>query len=130
MLPGSEVKITNGVHVAVGIPQRVQDARDLRADLGLHLERGQDLRPAIRQPKVFGRVGRPAPADPTLVAYRLICRPALAEIVGDGRPWTVLMISLLSMPWRYLQGIDTEEIISTVHARRAPMMHASAGLAL
>jgi hypothetical protein len=27
-------------------------------------------------------------------------RPALAEIVGDGRPWTVLMISLLSMPWR------------------------------
>jgi hypothetical protein len=34
--------------------------------------------------------------------------------------------------WRTtnLQGIDTEEIISTVHARRAPMMHASAGLAL
>jgi hypothetical protein len=30
----------------------------------------------------------------------------------------------------YLQGIDIEEIISTVHARRAPMMHASAGLAL
>ena len=29
--------------------------------------------------------------------YRLIWRPALAEIVGDGRPWTVLMISLLSM---------------------------------
>jgi len=27
-------------------------------------------------------------------------------------------------------GIDTEEIISTVNARRAPMMHASAGLAL
>ena len=35
-------------------------------------------------------------------------------------------------PWRttYLQGIDTEEIIRTVHAPRAPMMHASAGLAL
>jgi hypothetical protein len=30
----------------------------------------------------------------------------------------------------YLQGIDSEEIISTVHARRAPMVHASAGLAL
>ena len=30
----------------------------------------------------------------------------------------------------YLQGISAEEIISTVHARRAPMMHASAGLAL
>ena len=47
-----------------------------------------------------GRVGRQAPADPTLVSYGLICSPALAEIVGDGSPWTVLMISLLSMPWR------------------------------
>jgi site-specific recombinase XerC len=28
----------------------------------------------------------------------------------------------------YLQGIDIEEIISTVHARRAPMMSATAGL--
>ena len=27
-------------------------------------------------------------------------------------------------------GINTEEIISTLHARQAPMMHASAGLAL
>jgi hypothetical protein len=32
--------------------------------------------------------------------YRLIWSPALAEIVGDRRPWTVLMISLLSMPCR------------------------------
>jgi integrase/recombinase XerD len=30
----------------------------------------------------------------------------------------------------YLQGIDTEEIIATVHARRAPRMSASAGLRL
>jgi site-specific recombinase XerD len=30
----------------------------------------------------------------------------------------------------YLQGIDTEEIIATVHARRAPMMSGSAGLQL
>jgi integrase/recombinase XerD len=30
----------------------------------------------------------------------------------------------------YLQGIDTEEIIPTVHARRAPMMSATAGLQL
>lgn len=34
------------------------------------------------------------------VSYRLSCSPAVAEIVGDGRPWTVLMISLLSMPCR------------------------------
>ena len=38
--------------------------------------------------------------------------------------------SHLSTTGTYLQGIDSEEIISTVHARRAPMMHASAGLAL
>jgi hypothetical protein len=60
---------------------------------------GSASRPQFRQPKVFGRVGRQAPADPAPSHYRLICRPALAEIVGDGRPWTVLMISLLSMPW-------------------------------
>ncbi len=30
----------------------------------------------------------------------------------------------------YLQGIDTEEIIAAVHARRAPMMSATAGLRL
>jgi site-specific recombinase XerD len=38
--------------------------------------------------------------------------------------------SHLSTTGTYLQGIDSEEIIATVHARRAPMMHASAGLAL
>jgi site-specific recombinase XerD len=30
----------------------------------------------------------------------------------------------------YLHGIDTEEIIGTVHARRAPRMSATAGLQL
>jgi integrase/recombinase XerD len=30
----------------------------------------------------------------------------------------------------YLQGIDTEEIITAVNSRRAPMMPASAGLQL
>lgn len=30
----------------------------------------------------------------------------------------------------YLQGINTEEIISAIHARRAPMMHVGAGLEL
>jgi hypothetical protein len=55
--------------------------------------------PACRQPGVRRRAGRRRP-DPVASIYRLIVRPALAEIVGDGRPWTVLMISLLSMPWR------------------------------
>jgi hypothetical protein len=30
----------------------------------------------------------------------------------------------------YLQGIDVEEIIGVIRSRRAPMMHASAGLEL
>ena len=30
----------------------------------------------------------------------------------------------------YLQGIDTAEIIDTIHARRAPMIPANAGLML
>jgi site-specific recombinase XerD len=30
----------------------------------------------------------------------------------------------------YLQGIDIEEIISTIHSRRVPMMSATAGLQL
>jgi hypothetical protein len=30
----------------------------------------------------------------------------------------------------YLQGIDTEEIIATIHARRAPLMSTTAGLRL
>ena len=34
------------------------------------------------------------------VAIALIAGPRSAEIVGDGRPWTVLMISALSMPCR------------------------------
>ena len=38
--------------------------------------------------------------------------------------------SHLSTTGTYLEGINTEEIISTVHARRPPIMHASAGLAL
>ena len=38
--------------------------------------------------------------------------------------------SHLSTTGTYMQGISSEDIISTVHARRAPMMHASAGLEL
>ena len=55
--------------------------------------------PPTRQPRWGGSVeaqARPAACLP----YHLSCSPALAEIVGDGRPWTVLMISLLSMRCR------------------------------
>jgi integrase/recombinase XerD len=59
------------------------------------------------------------------------------ELLHEGVPLPLIQRQLaklghshLSTTGTYLQGIDTEEIISTVHARRAPMMHASAGLTL
>ena len=56
------------------------------------------------------------------------------ELLHEGVPLPLIQRQLghayLSTTGTYLQGISSEEIISTVHARRAPMMHASAGLAL
>ncbi len=56
------------------------------------------------------------------------------ELSREGIPLPLIQRQLghshLSTTGTYLQGISSEEIISTVHARRAPMMHASAGLAL
>jgi integrase/recombinase XerD len=56
------------------------------------------------------------------------------ELLHEGIPLPVIQRQLghshLSTTGTYLEGISSEEIISTVHARRAPMMHASAGLAL
>jgi site-specific recombinase XerD len=56
------------------------------------------------------------------------------ELLHEGVPLPLIQRQLghshLSTTGTYLQGISSEEIISTVHARRAPMMHASAGLDL
>ena len=56
------------------------------------------------------------------------------ELLHEGIPLPLIGRQLghayRSTTGTYLQGISSEEIISTVHARRAPMMHASAGLAL
>ena len=56
------------------------------------------------------------------------------ELLHEGIPLPLIQRQLghshLSTTGTYLQGIDSEQIISTVHARRAPMMHASACLAL
>lgn len=56
------------------------------------------------------------------------------ELLHEGIPLPLIQRQLghshLSTTGTYLQGIDSEEIISTVHGRRPPMMHASAGLAL
>jgi integrase/recombinase XerD len=56
------------------------------------------------------------------------------ELAREGVPLNVIQRQLghanLGTASIYLQGIDTEEIIATVHARRAPMMSATAGLQL
>jgi site-specific recombinase XerD len=62
-------------------------------------------------------------------------RHALAvELLPEGIPLPLIQRQLghshLSTTGTYVQVIDTEEIISTVHARRAPVRHAGAGLTL
>ncbi len=62
-------------------------------------------------------------------------RHALAiKMAGEGVPLNIIQRQLghtvLGVTSTYLQGIDNAEIINAVHARRAPMMPASAGLRL
>src|ERR671931_148264 len=62
-------------------------------------------------------------------------RPAHAiELASEGVPLNIIQRHLghsnLGTTSIYLQGIDPEEIIATVHMRRAPMMSATAGLRL
>jgi site-specific recombinase XerD len=56
------------------------------------------------------------------------------ELAREGVPVNIIQRQLghasLGTTSIYLQGIDTEEIIATVHARRGPMMSATAGLRL
>ncbi len=56
------------------------------------------------------------------------------EMAREGVPLNVIQRQLghanLRVTSIYLQGIDSAEIINAVHARRAPMMPASAGLHL
>ena len=54
------------------------------------------------------------------------------EMAREGVPLNVIQRQLghadLGVTSIYLQGIDNTEVISTIHARRAPTMPASAGL--
>ena len=56
------------------------------------------------------------------------------EMAREGVPLPIIQRQLghahLGVTSTYLQGIDTTEIINTIHARRAPMIPASAGLKL
>ena len=71
---------------------------------------------------------RPAP-------LRAISRHAHAiELAREGVPLNIIQRQLghqnLGVTSIYLQGIDPGEIIETIHARRPPMIPASAGLHL
>src|ERR1700761_1483890 len=74
-----------------------------------------------------GNKGQRYAADPPTV-------DEIIAVMREGIPLPLIQRQLghshLSTTGTYLQGISSEEIISTVHARRAPMMHASAGLEL
>jgi len=61
-------------------------------------------------------------------------RPAVEEMAREGVPLNIIQRQLghtdLGVTSIYPQGIDNAEIVNAVHACRAPMMPASAGLRL
>ncbi len=105
------------------------------------------LRP-IRPPSTVGATqGRPWSAPAAREQIRRIAARAgvrrrfaphqlrhahAVEMAREGVPMVVIQRQLghanLGTTSVYLQGIDNAEIIDTVHARRAPMIPASAGL--
>jgi site-specific recombinase XerD len=79
------------------------------------------------------RVARDADVRRRFAAHQLRHAHAV-ELLHEGIPLPLIQRQLrhsyLSTTGTYLQGIDSEEIISAVHGRRATMMHASAALKL
>jgi integrase len=80
----------------------------------------------------LGRIGR---VPQTLVARRVADMESHAvEMVREGVPLIVIQRQLghsdLGITSVYLQGIDSGEIIETVHGRRAPMIPVSGSLRL
>jgi len=88
---------------------------------GLVERRGPGRVPSARRP------GRCAAA----FAPHQLRHAHAVELAREGVPLNVIQRQLghakLGTTSIYLQGIDTEEIIATVHARRVPMMSATAG---
>jgi site-specific recombinase XerD len=81
----------------------------------------------------FRRLAARARVRRRLAPHQLRHAHAL-ELAREGVPLNIIQRQLghanLGTTSIYLQGIDPEEIIATVHMRRAPMMSASAGLRL
>ena len=115
--------LAGSAHHAASRPAVLRDLRtDARARLvgQRHPPRAASHRNCRR--RAPARSAPPAPPCPCRrAAARGIALPLIQRQLGH---------SHLSTTGTYPQGISSEEIISTVHARRAPMMHASAGLDL
>src|SRR5213083_1588350 len=87
---------------------------------------------------IRGARGIASARGPSRRASALCCAPAAdahaLELLREGVPLNVIQRQLghrnLGVTSIYLQGIDPEEIIETVHARRPPMIPASMELAL
>ena len=94
---------------------------------GVH-HRRPDLRPVWSSARVrveFRRLAAQAGVRRRFAPHQLRHAHAI-ELAREGVPLNVIQRQLghanLGTTSIYLQGIDTEEIIATVHARRAPMM--------
>ena len=100
--------------------------RDQRPQLRARVARLRGTRRAA-SPRGPGRVRR------RFAPHQLRHAHAL-ELLREGVPLNVIQRQLghrnLGVTSIYLQGIDPEEIIETVHARRPPMIPASMELAL
>jgi len=78
-----------------------------------------------------GNKGLRYPADPPKVEEIIAVMRASGDAAHDQcRPRVAPLMTHSSGPTVYLQGIDSGEIIETVHARRAPMIPVSASLRL
>jgi site-specific recombinase XerD len=80
----------------------------------------------------FGKGGRRRDIGMDAWGFEQLRHARALELAREGVPLNIIQRQLghanLGTTSIYLQGIDTEEIIATVHARRGPMMSASAGL--
>jgi integrase len=94
------------------------------------------LTTASKRSSPSGRTRGATPSRPaSVVGSRHQLRHAYAvELAREAVPLPVIQRQLahsyVSTTSVHLQGIDIEEIIGTIHARRTPMMPASAGLEL
>ncbi|HEY2536149.1 MAG TPA: tyrosine-type recombinase/integrase [Solirubrobacteraceae bacterium] len=110
--------------------------------------RAPDRRDAVRDPRAnrraaLGGLGRPQAAashrrgsrcPPRRFAPHQLWHAHAVEMAHEGVPLVVMQRQLghanLGITSIYLQGIDSSEIISTVHGRPSPTISATAGLTI